>query len=94
MAPVQMVLGVAMGLATLVAGGSPAAGGLAMGAVAFIAIPFGIWFFYLSIVAISEAQEISRGKAAGAILLPIAVCCGLIVIGAVLFGGIAAMSNQ
>jgi hypothetical protein len=92
LAPAQLVLGIGMAFATLVMSGSPTAGGAAMGVVGLIAIPFGIWALYLSIVAVSETQDITRGKAAAAILLPLVVCCGLIVVVVVAVGGIAAMN--
>jgi hypothetical protein len=95
LAPVQLVFGIVVALAALVGTGlNPMAGGVAMIGVGGIALPFVIWYFYLAMVAISETQEISRGKAAGALLLPIVVCCGLALIIGLLVAGIAAMSRH
>jgi hypothetical protein len=37
----------------------------------------GLWGLYAVIIGLSETQEISVGKAAGAVLIPVVVCCGL-----------------
>jgi hypothetical protein len=94
LAPVQLVFGIVVALVTLVSMSSPVVGGTAMLGIIGIALPFVIWYFYLAMVAISETQEISRGKAAAALLLPVVVCCGLVLIIALLIGGIAAMSKR
>lgn len=39
----------------------------------------GIWGIVLEIIGVAEAHEISRGKAALAVLLPTLLCCGIIV---------------
>lgn len=93
LAPAQLVFGVGMALATLLTAGSAAVGGAAVGGIAIIAFPFIIWWVYLSVVAVSESQEISRGKATAAVLLPGVVCCGLILFIALAVGGIAAMNS-
>jgi hypothetical protein len=47
------------------------------------AVPFcggliaGLWGVYAAIIGLSKTQEISTGKAAGAILIPVLVCCVL-----------------
>jgi hypothetical protein len=55
----------------------------------------GIWGLVVYIIGLSQTQEISTGKAAAAVLIPIVVCCVLVGIFAVVAGiGMAAMLNR
>jgi hypothetical protein len=47
-----------------------------------------LWGLYAMIIGLSETQEISVGKAAGAVLIPVLICC---VLGILFAGAIAAM---
>jgi hypothetical protein len=64
----------------------------------FLIIPFCggllavVWAVVLYIIGLKEAHEITGGKAAFAVFLPIIVCCGLITIAIALFMGAAAAS--
>ncbi len=59
----------------------------------FMIIPFcgnfiaGIWTMVLLIIGLKEAHETTGGKSAFAVLFPIIVCCGLIVLAILLFVG-------
>ena len=70
-----------------------------IGAIPFCGGPIaGLWGLYAVIIGLSKTQEISIGKAAGAVLIPILVCCVLIGILGALFGmaalGMAALGNH
>jgi len=64
----------------------------------FLIIPFCggllavVWAVVLYIIGLKEAHEITGGKAAFAVFLPLIVCCGLITIAIALFMGAAAAS--
>jgi len=45
-----------------------------------------IWSLVLQIIGLSQAHRVSGGKAAAAVLIPIAVCCGCVVALAVISG--------
>ncbi len=51
-----------------------------------------VWMLVLLIIGLREAHETTGGKAAFAVFFPVVVCCGLIVIMAVLIMGAAAFS--
>jgi hypothetical protein len=63
------------------------------------AIPFcggiiaGLWSLYATIVGLSKTQEISTGKAAGAVLIPIVLCCGMWLVAVVMFGVAAGLAG-
>ena len=48
----------------------------------------GIYAVVVAIIGLSRAHEISTGKAAAAVLLPVVLCCGLVLL---LYGAIAAL---
>jgi hypothetical protein len=55
----------------------------------------GIWGLVCTIIGLAQAQETSIGKAAGAVLIPLVICCGIVilfwfVIIALIVGGTAA----
>lgn len=55
----------------------------------------GVWALVVYIIGLSQTQEISTGKAAAAVLIPAIVCCGLIMIVAIVAGiGMATMLNR
>jgi hypothetical protein len=64
----------------------------------FLIIPFCggllavVWAVVLYIIGLKEAHEITGGKAAFAVFLPLIVCCGLITIAIAMFMGLAAAS--
>jgi hypothetical protein len=64
----------------------------------FLAVPFcgmliaTVWSTILTIVGLKEAHEISGGKATFAVLFPVLTCCGLFILGVVVFMGAIAAS--
>jgi hypothetical protein len=58
------------------------------------AIVGGIWGLVSCCIGTARAQEIPTGKATLAVLLPMFVCCGLAIIGAVLIGVFGAMASR
>jgi hypothetical protein len=51
-----------------------------------------VWIVVLAIIGLREAHEITGGKAAFAVFLPVVVCCGLVLVAIALFMGAAAAS--
>jgi hypothetical protein len=51
-----------------------------------------IWSLVLAVIGLSAAHQISTGKAAAAVLLPLLLCCGCISVCFALFG--AALMSQ
>ncbi len=64
----------------------------------FLVLPFcggiiaAVWGIVLAIIGLREAHEITGGKAAFAVFLPVIVCCGMITIAAAAFMSLVAAS--
>ena len=54
----------------------------------------GVWALVVNCIGLARAHETSTGRAVLAVLLPLVVCCGAAILLLIMFGGIAALSQQ
>jgi len=54
----------------------------------------GVWALVVNCIGLARAHETSTGRAVLAVLLPLIVCCGAGILLLIMFGGIAALSQQ
>jgi hypothetical protein len=54
----------------------------------------GVWALVINCIGLARAHETSTGRAVLAVLLPLLVCCGAGILLLIMFGGIAALSQQ
>lgn len=53
-----------------------------------------VWALVVDCIGLARAHETSTGRAVLAVLLPLVVCCGAAILLLIMFGGIAALSQQ
>jgi hypothetical protein len=95
LAPVQIVFGILGLILGVVAAAAPGAALIPSFGMMAIMIPFIGWYFYMTMVALAESHQTTRGKAAGAQLVLLLFCCVVAFIFAMLFGGaMAAIMNR
>ena len=54
----------------------------------------GVWALVVNCIGLARAHETTTGRAVLAVLLPLIVCCGTGILLLIMFGGIAALSQQ
>lgn len=54
----------------------------------------GVWALVVNCIGLARAHETTTGRAVLAVLLPLIVCCGAGILLLIMFGGIAALSQQ